>query len=84
MFFSISPLHIRSKYQDTPASYVNTDHRNIIHPSIQTQGIKLKEVSVSRRTKIYYRKIENEDRNLLDESSKDTLMYKANNNIILK
>ena len=39
---------------------------------------------MSRRTKIYYREIENEDRNLLDESSKDTLMYKANNNIILK
>ena len=39
---------------------------------------------MSRRTKIYYREIENEDRNFLDESSKDTLMYKANNNIILK
>ena len=36
------PLHIRSKYQEY-ASYVNTDKRNIIHTSIQTQRIKLKE-----------------------------------------
>ena len=37
------PLHIRSKYQDY-ASYGNTEKTNIIHTSIQTQRIKLKEV----------------------------------------
>ena len=36
------PPHIRSKCQEY-ASYVNTDKRNIIHTSIQTQRIKLKE-----------------------------------------
>ena len=77
------PLHIRSKYQEY-ASYVNTDKRNIIHTSIQTQRIKLKEVTVSRSTKIYKREIRNKERNLVDESSKDTLLSKANNNDIWK
>ena len=75
------PLYIRSKYQEY-ASYVNTDKRNIIHTSIQTQRIKLKEVTVSRSTKIYKREIRNKERNLVDESSKDTLLSKANNNDI--
>ena len=58
------PLHIRSQYQEY-ASYVNTDKRNIIHTSIQTQRIKLKEVSVSRKfTK------EKEYQNLLKRNSK--------------
>ena len=77
------PLHIRSKYQEY-ASYVNTDKKNTIHTSIQTQRIKLKEgsVLVSRSTKIYWREIQNKERNLLDESSKDTLLSEANNNDI--
>ena len=37
--FVLFPLHIRSKYQEY-ASYVNTDKRNTIHISIQTQRIK--------------------------------------------
>ena len=77
------PLHIRSKYQEH-ASHVNADKRNIVHTSIQTQKIKLKEVSVSRSTKIYYKEIQNKERNLLDEDSNDTLLSKANNNDILK
>ena len=72
------PLHIRSKYQDY-ASYGNTEKTNIIHTSIQTQRIKLKEVSMSRSTKIYQGEIQNKERNLLEESSKDTLLCKANN-----
>ena len=76
-------LHIRSKYQEY-ADYVNTDKRNIIHTSIQTQKIKLKEVSVSQSIKIYGREIQNKERNLLDESSKDTLLSKPNNNDIWK
>ena len=76
-------LHIRSKYQEY-AAYVNTDKRNIIHTSIQTQKIKLKEVSVSQSIKIYGREIQNKKRNLLDESSKDTLLSKPNNNDIWK
>ena len=75
------PLHIPNKYQEH-ASYVNIDKRNIIHTSIQTQRIKLKEVTVSRSTKIYKREIRNKERNLVDESSKDTLLSKANNNDI--
>ena len=75
------PLHIRSKYQEY-ASYVNTDKRNIIHISIQTQRIKLKEVSMSRSTKDYLREIQNKERNLLGKSSKGTLLSKANNNDI--
>ena len=75
------PLHIRRKYPEYD-SYVNTDKRNIIHTSIQTQRIKLKEVTVSRSTKIYKREIRNKERNLVDESSKDTLLSKANNNDI--
>ena len=39
---------------------------------------------MSRSTKIYYEEIQNKERNLLDESSKDTLLFKANNNGILK
>ena len=77
------PLHIRSKYQEH-ASHVSTDKRNIVHTSIQTQKIKLKEVSVSRSTKIYYKEIQNKERNLLDLDSNDTLLSKANNNDILK
>ena len=77
------PLHIYSKYQDY-ASYVNTDKRNIIQTSIQTQRINLKEVCTSRSTKIYYREVQNKEGNLPDESSKDTLLSKANNNNILK
>ena len=77
------PLLIRSKYQEY-VCYVNTNKRNIIHTSIQTQRIHLKEVSASRSTKIYYEEIQNKERNLLDESSKDTLLFKANNNDILK
>ena len=46
------PLHIRSQYQEY-AFYANTDKGNIIHTKIQTQRIKLKEVSVSRTTKSY-------------------------------
>ena len=56
-------LDIRSKYQ----VYVNTDKRNTVHTSIQTKRIKLKEVSVSRSTKICYRETQNKERNLLDE-----------------
>ena len=44
------PLHVRSKYQEY-ASYVNTDERNTVRNSIQTQRIKLKEGNVSRSTK---------------------------------
>ena len=77
------PLLIRSKYQEY-VCYVNTNKRNIIHTSIQTQRIHLKEVSASWSTKIYYEEIQNKERNLLDESSKDTLLFKANNNDILK
>ena len=77
------PLHIYSKYQDY-ASNVNTDKRNIIQTSIQTQRINLKEVCASRSTKIYYREVQNKEGNLPDESSKDTLLSKANNNNILK
>ena len=54
------PLHIHSKYQEY-APHVNTDKRNIIHTSIQTQRIKLKEVSVSRSTKIYKTEIQNKE-----------------------
>ena len=74
-------LHIRSKYQEY-ASFVNTDKRNTIHTSIQTQRTKLKEgsVLVCRNTKICWREIQNKERNLLDESSKDTLLSKVNNN----
>ena len=77
------PLHICSKYQEY-ASHVNTDKRNIINTSIQTQRIKLKEVSVSQGTKIYHREIQYKERNLLDEGSKDILLSKANSNDILK
>ena len=55
------PRYIRSKYQEY-ASYVNTDKRNIIHTKIQTQRIKLKDVSdlkVSKFTKEKF-KIKNE------------------------
>ena len=45
------PLHIRSKYEEY-VSYVNTDNRNTIHASIQTQRIKLKEGSMSPSTNI--------------------------------
>ena len=76
-------LHVHGKYQEY-ASYVNTHKRNIIHTSIQTQRIKLKEVTVSRSTKIYKREIRNKEQNLVDESSKDTLLSKANNNDIWK
>ena len=41
-FLVLFPLHIRRKCQEY-VSYVNTDKRNIIHTSIQTQRIKLKE-----------------------------------------
>ena len=77
------PLHICSKYQEY-ASHVNTDKRNIINTSIQTQRIKLKEVSVSQGTKIYHREIQYKERNLLDEGSKGILLSKANSNDILK
>ena len=53
-------LHVHGKYQEY-ASYVNTHKRNIIHTSIQTQRIKLKEVSVSRSTKIYETEIQNKE-----------------------
>ena len=58
------PLHIHRKYQEY-ASYVNTDKRNRIHTSIQTQGIKPKEGSVliSRSIKICERETENKDEN---------------------
>ena len=75
------PLHIYSKYQDYASS---PDKRNIIQTSIQTQRINLKEVCASRSTKIYYREVQNKEGNLPDESSKDTLLSKANNNNILK
>ena len=75
------PLHVRSKYQEY-ASYVNTDKRNTIHTSIETKRIKLKEGSVSRSTKICERELQNKERNLLDERSKDTLLSKGNNNDI--
>ena len=75
------PLHIRSKYQEY-ASYVNTDERNTIHTSIETKRIKLKEGSVSQSTKICERELQNKERNLLDERSKDTLLSKGNNNDI--
>ena len=45
------PLHIRNKYEEY-VSYVNTDNRNTIHASIQTQRIKLKEGSMSPSTNI--------------------------------
>ena len=77
------PLHIRSKYQEH-ASYVNTDTRNTIHISIQTQRINLKEGSVFRSTKTCQREVQNKGRKLLDESSKDTLLPKANNSDIYK
>ena len=63
---------------------MNTDKRNLIHSSIQTQRISLKEVSVYQSTKSYYKEIQNKEQNLLDESSKDTLLSKVNNNDILK
>ena len=69
------PLHIRGKYQEY-ACYVNTDKRNIIHTSIQTQRIKLKEVC--------FEVPKFKERNLLDGSSKDILLSKANNNNIWK
>ena len=75
------PLHISSKDQEH-ASYENTDKRNTIHSSIQTGKIKLKEGSVSRSTKSCQRKIQNKEQNLLDESSKDTLLSKKNNSDI--
>ena len=77
------PLFICSKYHEH-VSYVNTDKRNLIHINIQTQRIKLEEVSVSQGTKSHQREIKNKERNLLDESSKDTLLSKANNNDIWK
>ena len=75
------PLYIRSKYHEY-VSYVNTDARNTIHISIQTQRIKLKEGSVSRSTKIYQREVQNKERKLLGENFKDTLLPKANNSDI--
>ena len=39
---------------------------------------------MSRSTKIYLKETQNKERNLLNESSKDTLLPKANNNDILK
>ena len=75
------PLHIPSKYQEY-ASYVNTDKNNTILTSIETKRIKLKEGSVSRSTKICKRELQNKESNLLDESSKDTLLSKGNNNDI--
>ena len=77
------PLHIRSKYQEH-ASYVNTDTRNTIHISIRTQRIKLKEGSVSRSKKTCQREVQNKERKLLDESSKDTLLPKVSNSDIYK
>ena len=77
------PLHIHSKYQEY-ASYVKTDARNTILISIQTQRIKLKEGSVSRSKKIWWRVVQNKERKLLDESSKDTLLPKAYNSDIYK
>ena len=75
------PVNIRSKYEEY-ASYVNTDKRNTIHISIQSQIIKLKEGSVSRSTEICERQVQNKEQNLLDESVKDTLLSKANSNDI--
>ena len=77
------PLHNRSKYQEY-ASYVNTNKRNRIHISIRTQRMKLKEGNVSRSTIICWREVQNKEQNLLDESSKDTLLSKANNKDIWK
>ena len=74
-------LHIPSKYQEY-AFYVNTDKNNAIHTSIETKRIKLKEGSVSRSTKVCERELQNKERNLLDERSKDTLLSKGNNNEI--
>ena len=62
IFISFAYSQVYHEY----VSYVNIDKRNIIHTSIQTQRIKLKEISVSRSTKIYYREIQNKERNLLD------------------
>ena len=39
---------------------------------------------MSRSTKTYLKETQDKERNLLDESSKDTLLPKANNNDILK
>ena len=44
------PLHICNKYQEYDY-YVNTDKRNKIDTSTQTQIIKIKEGSVSRSKK---------------------------------
>ena len=77
------PLDIRRKWQEY-ASYVYIDKRNIIHSKIQTQKIKLKEVSVSGSTKTYWKEIQNKEGNLLEQSSKYTLLSKANNNDIWK
>ena len=76
-------LHVRSKYQEY-TSYKNTDKRNKIYASIQTQRIKLTEgsVLVSRSTKLCEWLIQNKERNLPDESSKGTLLSKANSNDI--
>ena len=77
------PLHISSKNQQY-ASYENTDKRNTIHTSIQTEKIKLKEGKASRLEvpKVAREKIQNKEQNLLVESSKDTLLSKENNNVI--
>ena len=69
------------KYQEY-ASYVNTDERNTIYISIQTQRIKLKEGIASRSAKVCSREVRNKEQKLLDESSKSTLLPKANNNDI--
>ena len=74
-------LYIRSKYQGY-ASYVNADKRNTIHIRIQTRRIKAKEGSVFGSIKICHREVQNKERSLLNGSSKDTLMSKANNSDI--
>ena len=43
------------------ASYANTDKRNTIHISIQTQSLKLKEGSVPRSTKMCLREVQNKE-----------------------
>ena len=81
MILSKCYLHIRSKYQEY-ASHVNTNKRNTIYTKIQSQRFKVREVSASEVPKVTKEKFKIKKRNLLDESSKDMLLSKANNNDI--
>ena len=81
MILSKCYLHIRSKYHEY-ASHVNTNKRNTVYTKIRSQRFKVREVSASEVAKVTKEKFKIKKRNLLDESSKDTLLSKANNNDI--